>query len=34
MTLPLSTTILSGHGEDTDVANEKATNPFVSGQFG
>ena len=34
MTLPLSTAILSGHGEDTDVANEKATNPFVSGQFG
>ena len=34
MTLPQSTAILSGHGEDTNVAHEQATNPFVSSQFG
>lgn len=34
MTLPPNTAILSGHGNNTHVAHEQATNPFVSGQFG
>lgn len=34
MTLPQETTILSGHGQSTNVAHEQATNPFISGQFG
>ena len=34
MTLPPNTAILSGHGDNTHVAHEQATNPFVSGQFG
>ncbi|MFC3031315.1 MBL fold metallo-hydrolase [Pseudoalteromonas fenneropenaei] len=29
-----STHVLSGHGENTTIGNEKRTNPFLSGRFG
>lgn len=34
LTLPDITQILSGHGGDTNVAHEKQSNPFISGQYG
>jgi hydroxyacylglutathione hydrolase len=34
LTLPDTTQILSGHGDNTNVAHEKQSNPFISGQYG
>jgi len=34
LTLPDETFILSGHGPDTKVAQERISNPFISGKFG
>lgn len=34
LTLPDETLILSGHGPDTKVAQERISNPFISGKFG
>ena len=31
MTLPEATRVLSGHGPETTVGHERATNPFVRG---
>ncbi len=34
LSLPDDFVILSGHGENTTVGQERATNPFISGRFG
>ncbi|CCQ12070.1 Hypothetical metal-binding enzyme, YcbL homolog [Pseudoalteromonas luteoviolacea B = ATCC 29581] len=33
-TLPDETSVLSGHGDNTTIGHEKASNPFLSGRFG
>jgi glyoxylase-like metal-dependent hydrolase (beta-lactamase superfamily II) len=34
LTLPDATTLHTGHGPDTTVGHERATNPFITGTFG
>ncbi len=33
LTLPAETKVLSGHGDDTEIAIEKSSNPFLNGSY-